>query len=230
MIAGLLMAGAAQAADLPTKAPVYKAQPAYFNWTGFYIGINGGGAWGHTDWRYNFPGSPGVHTFADHRTHGALFGGTVGYNWQFSSPWVLGVEADFDWADINGSTSCPNPAFSCQSKIRSLGTARGRLGYAVDRVLFYGTGGLAFGDVRIQTVTIPGGVVAGSSHESVGWSAGAGIEWAIVNNWSFKVEYLHYDLGTHNFLVDAPAAQNVDALERGNIIRAGLNWRFGGRY
>ncbi len=133
-ITTVMLLGAAQAADL--KAPVYKAPPApvYYNWTGFYIGINGGGAWGHTDWQYNFTsGAP--HTFADHKTHGALFGGTVGYNWQFASPWVLGIEADFDWADV-----LSQPHLQLPVKDQELGHGKGstRLRLGPDALLWHG--------------------------------------------------------------------------------------------
>src|SRR3954447_12745494 len=102
-LAGL--GGAAVAADLPRAAPYYApapyAAPAYYNWTGFYVGVNGGGAWGSSQWN----------GFPSFNTSGGLIGGTVGYNRQFG-PWVAGVEGDLDWAHIQGGGVC---AFGCQT-------------------------------------------------------------------------------------------------------------------
>jgi outer membrane immunogenic protein len=235
---GALIAGPAMAADLgmPLKAPPAPVAPAY-SWTGFYIGVNGGWADGHTDWTYNFIPVAPVAT-AGHNTNGGLFGGTVGVNYQFSGNWVIGAEADWDWADIDGSTACPNAAFSCQSKISDFGTARGRLGYAWDRLLVYGTGGAAWGDVTIQTTNIAGipqpcnvtgtalAATCGTKATRTGWAAGAGLEYAVWQSLSIKAEWIHYDLGSGTFNVDDPAGQFVTARESGDIFRGGLNWRF----
>ena len=136
----LAMVGLANAADLPrpvyTKAPPYQAPYAY-NWTGFYIGINGGGGWGNSTWD----------STGGFDTSGGMVGGTVGYNWQMGT-WVLGVEGDIDWADIKGTTATNCVGGGCTTQNNWLGTARGRVGYAFDRWLPYLTGGAAFGDVQ----------------------------------------------------------------------------------
>jgi outer membrane immunogenic protein len=227
-----LISGPVLAADLrmPVKAPVYA--PAPYNWTGFYIGIQGGGGFGDLDWTYlSVPGGIPIGA-ADHRTRGGLVGGTVGFNWQAGS-WVFGIEADYAWADISGSTPCPNPDFSCQSRLDSFGTARGRVGMAMNQVLLYATGGAAFGDQNIRTVQLLGvGVpptgtpVNGSSNFAVGWTAGGGLEWGFMGNWSAKVEALYFDLGTDNYTVDFPALQTVDARHTGVVVRGGVNFRF----
>jgi outer membrane immunogenic protein len=209
----------AKAADLPVKAPVYKA-PVGYNWTGFYAGINGGGGFGHTDWTYVVGG-----TQAGHNTSGGLIGGTVGYNHQIQN-WVLGLEGDWDWANIKGSTACPNPAFSCESKLNSLGTLRGRLGMAVGptgNILLYGTGGWAWGRLNIQTVHPTVGT-NGTSHTPSGWTGGGGVEWGFLPHWSAKLEYLYVGFGTNTYTVDT--GLQVDAKERVNVIRAGVNYRF----
>ena len=110
-----------------------------YNWTGFYVGINGGGAFGTSAW--DSTGSRNV--------SGGLVGGTVGYNYQFGQA-VFGVEGDIDWADINGTstTGCP---LGCKTSDTWLSTVRGRLGYAADRFMPFVTGGAAFGDVRAST-------------------------------------------------------------------------------
>lgn len=212
---GLLTLAAAvpaSAADLPRGAAPYRA-PAYvaqYNWTGFYLGINGGGAWGNSDWN----------GFAvSNKPSGGMIGGTAGYNWQgMGSPWVFGIEADIDWTNIKDSSACG--AFSCQTKNSWLGTARGRIGYAFDRFMPYFTGGAAFGDVEANI----GGLV-GSKDTNVGWTAGVGIEGVVAANWTAKLEYLHADLGdTTCSAIACGAATNVDLTL--NIVRAGLNYRF----
>jgi len=220
LFATTLLGGvAAHAADLPVKTPLYTA-PLMYNWTGFYVGINGGGGFGHTDWTYVIGGAqPG------HNTSGGLIGGTVGYNYQIQN-WVLGLEGDWDWANIKGSTNCPNPAFSCESKLTSLGTLRGRVGMAVGstgNVLLYGTGGWAWGRLNIQTVHPTVGT-NGTSHTPNGYTVGGGVEWGFLPNWSAKLEYLYVGFGTNTYTVDT--GLQVDAKERLNVIRAGVNYRF----
>jgi outer membrane immunogenic protein len=215
---GLGLAPAAMAADMPVKAPVYKAPPVVvYNWTGFYVGINGGGGWGHTDWTYVAAG-----TTAGHDTSGGLIGATLGYNYQIQN-WVLGLEGDWDWARINGSTACPNPAFTCESKLKSLGTIRGRVGAVWGNALIYATGGWAWANLTMQTTSTATGTI-GTSTTANGWTLGGGVEYSFMPNWSAKVEYLYVGLGTNRYTVDN--ALQVDARERVNIVRAGLNYKF----
>ncbi len=206
---------AAHAADLPrpiptpmvTKAPPY-IEPA-FNWTGFYVGVNGGGGWGHAFSDL----SGGMHT------SGGVAGGTVGYNAQFGN-WVLGFEGDIDWSNVSGSTSaagCPG----CSVQNDWLTTARGRVGYSVGRWLPYVTGGLAAGDVKASA---PG--FAGATNTQVGWAAGAGVEYALSNQWSAKVEYLHVDLGRFDCGTSCGAAGSDNVSFRDNLVRGGINYRF----
>jgi len=211
----LAMASLANAADLPrqmySKAPPPMAAP-YYNWTGFYVGINGGGAWGSSSWD-----STGSFDLS-----GGMIGGTVGYNWQ-TGPWVLGVEGDLDWASVKGSTNVITcTTANCQTENTWLGTARGRVGYAFDRFMPYITGGLAFGGVDANQAPFPGG-----SSTQVGWAVGAGLEFAVVNNITAKVEYLHYDLGSFtcglncgNGVLNDQVSFSADA------VRGGVNIRF----
>ena len=213
---GLLALAAAlpaSAADLPRGSMPYKA-PAYFagyNWTGFYLGINGGGAWGDSDWNgFAIGNSPS----------GGMIGGTVGYNWQAAgSPWVFGVEGDVAWTGISDSTACA-VLTTCETKNNWFGTVRGRVGYAFDRIMPYATGGVAFGDIEAN----PTGFV-GASDTNAGWTVGVGIEGAITGNWTAKVEYLYADIGDITCSAAAcGVATNVDL--RLNILRAGVNYRF----
>ncbi|HUD88199.1 MAG TPA: outer membrane protein [Xanthobacteraceae bacterium] len=211
----IVTAQCAAAADL-SVAPLYKAPPSEvtqaYNWTGFYLGINGGGGWGHSYWDANTTGI---------NLSGGLVGGTAGYNYQIGSA-VIGLEGDVDWANLKGtstSTGCP---VGCSTSDTWLSTVRGRAGYAFGGILPYVTGGLAVGDIRAAT---PG--FAGASDTNAGWTAGGGIEFALPGNWSAKAEYLHVDLGRFNCGLDCGLATTDNVSMHDNVFRAGVNYRFG---
>jgi outer membrane immunogenic protein len=209
--AGLLAFGlvSASAADLPrhqampAKAPVYVPPP--YNWTGFYVGINGGGGFGRSE--YSSP----LSTSFD--TSGGLVGGTIGYNYQMGQV-VLGVEGDGDWSGIRGSATCG--VTTCDTHNHWLATARGRLGYAIDRFMPYVTGGAAFGDIKTSIAGI-----GDATTTRTGWTAGGGLEAAIAGPWTAKIEYLHVDLGNAD-----TALPGTSANFRSEIVRAGVNYRF----
>jgi|HubBroStandDraft_2_1064218.scaffolds.fasta_scaffold18568_2 outer membrane immunogenic protein len=213
-VAALVVAQSATAADL-SVAPLYKAPPPAmapaYNWSGFYLGINGGGGWGHSSWD----------TSATRvNTSGGLVGGTAGYNWQLGNA-VLGIEGDIDWANLKGtntSTLCP---LGCSTSDTWLSTVRGRAGYAFGNVLPYVTGGLAVGDIRAAT---PG--FAGASNTSAGWTAGAGLEVGLTGNWSAKAEYLYVDLGKFNCGTACNGLPTDNVSMHDNVVRAGVNYRF----
>jgi outer membrane immunogenic protein len=141
-----ILSGSAVAADLSRRAPVYTRAPAIapcYNWTGVYIGVNGGGGWGASRFDFSRLGT----TTGDFNTSGGLVGGTIGFNWQTSNL-VFGVEGDGDWANIQGSSACPIATFTCGASDSWLATARARLGMVDNQWLFYLTGGDAFGDVK----------------------------------------------------------------------------------
>jgi outer membrane immunogenic protein len=212
-VATLALAGSAAAADLTprnqqpyVKAPVYN--PIY-SWSGFYLGINGGGGFGRSTWDQT----------GAFNVSGGLVGGTMGYNWQVGQA-VLGLEGDIDWSGIKGTTNnlC---AVGCTTSTDWLGTARGRLGYAFDRFLPYITGGLAVGDIRASA---PG--FAGVTKTNAGWTIGAGFEFAIAGNWTAKAEYLHVDLGNFNCGLSCGPTVTNNVSYRTEIVRGGLNFRF----
>jgi outer membrane immunogenic protein len=209
----IALAGAAAAADLPpAHGPYYKAPaflPAY-NWTGLYIGVNGGGAFGSSAWD----------TTGSFHPTGGLVGGTIGYNYQIG-PAVLGAEGDIDWSRISGSTTTGCPA-GCTTSDAWLSTIRGRLGYAADRFMPFITGGAAFGNINATTPGLPGG-----SATNAGWTVGAGLEFAIAGRWTAKAEYLYVDLGKFNCGVGCSAGAAVDNVSfTTNLIRGGFNYRF----
>jgi outer membrane immunogenic protein len=209
----------AQAADIPR--PIYKSARsvvAYYNWTGFYLGANGGYGWGTSDWTAGPVGVAGL------KPKGWLAGGTLGYNYQIGS-FVWGLEGDFDWSDIKASSACGIAGVvSCETEQTWLSTFRGRLGYAFDRWLPYITGGGAYGHIK-ATAAIPG-LSATASSNQLGWTVGAGLEYAFLSNWSAKIEYLYVDLGSFNTTAFSVVPINIDLKE--NIVRAGLNYKFSG--
>jgi outer membrane immunogenic protein len=214
--AALVAAQCAVAADL-SVAPLYKAPPAQitqaYNWTGFYVGANGGGGWGHSFWDANSTGM---------NLSGAQAGGTAGYNWQAGSA-VFGIEGDLDWSNLKGSATsalCPG---GCTTSDTWLSTVRGRAGYAFGGVLPYVTGGLAVGDIR---AAVPG--FAGGSSTNAGWTLGGGLEVALPGNWSAKAEYLHVDLGRFNCGLNCGGVSSADNVSmHDDVVRAGLNYHFG---
>jgi outer membrane immunogenic protein len=222
-IVSLGATGGAMAADLAarpyTKAPPVVAAPIY-NWTGFYLGINGGWGNGHT----RQLDTAGL-TTGNYNQSGGLVGGTIGYNWQVNS-FVLGIEGDWDWAQINGSVNIPGLCVgngNCFTNLRDIGTVRGRAGFAWNNWLFYGTGGLAFGEVRAGQDSCTGPLQICGTNTRTGWAAGLGAEVGFAQNWSAKLEWLHYDLGDK---VTYTPVIPVTVSEHGDIVRAGINYRF----
>src|SRR5919112_2866388 len=186
--------------------------PAY-NWTGFYAGINGGGGWGHSRHDFEAAGT----TTGDYRISRATAGGTVGANLQ-AGGLLLGLEGDMNWSDIGGSDPCPNPNFTCRTQSKWLATTRGRVGYAIGRVLPYVTAGAAFGRIRAQIPDF------GSERETeVGWTGGGGLEAGIFGGLSAKLEYLYIDFGTFNCGF-ACSDTLVDKVKfNAHMVRVGLN-------
>jgi outer membrane immunogenic protein len=221
LLSGVALAAlvsAATAADIPRRverqvaAPVPYVAVAY-NWTGFYVGINGGWGWGTG----SLSGPPPT---GDMDSSGGLIGGTVGYNWQ-NGQIVWGVEADIDWSGIETDSRRCGVGVRCSVNNDWLGTARGRVGLAMDRWMPYITGGVAFGDVSASVTGFQG-----KSDTRAGWTLGAGVEYAIAAPWTAKLEYLYVDLGDFS-CGRACGTSGPDKVEfRSHIVRAGLNYRF----
>jgi outer membrane immunogenic protein len=206
----------AAAADLPQR-PVYKAPivaPA-FNWTGFYLGVYGGYAFGTGD-------TDGF--------NGGMAGGTIGYNWQaLGSPWVFGLEGDGGWTNYGDSVSVTAGGVTAtvSSEAKAMATFRARVGYAWDRTMLYATGGGAWMRNELSaSVAVAGVGAAGISdtQNHFGYAVGAGIEHAFLPNWSAKVEYLYLGLGSENYFNGAVRSGDLNA----HTVKFGLNYRFGG--
>lgn len=217
-VAGLVAcAGAAQAGD--------GAQP----WTGFYVGAHAGYGWGEWDGSLSYDDANKYPALVFDDSSRSIEGDSwlgglqLGANYQ-SGAWVLGVEADVSWTDLGGSGSFlpypdnpGSPAWAIQSNLDLFGTVRGRLGYAMDRYLAYGTAGLAYGRGDVS--------LAGLSNEQthVGYTLGAGLEAMIAPNITARLEYLYVDLGRETYTtVLGQGRVSFDA----NIVRTALNYKF----
>ena len=230
-VAALLVAASsgAFAADLPVKAP-YMAPIAYYNWTGFYIGGNVGGAWETGTISDSFFGT----SFSGSRS-GFIGGGQIGYNWQFSPQFVLGVEWMFDGTDIKSDTGTVavidpflGPAtLSANEKVDWLTTVTARLGYAANNWLFYvkGGGGWVHDKATVTDVSANGAFSASISDTKGGWVVGGGIEYGFTPNWTGKVEYQH--LGLENVSnAGAFVGESVTLSRHFDMVTVGLNYKF----
>jgi len=236
--ATLLLTGAASAADLAAR-PYTKAPPmiaAVYDWSGFYIGVNGG--WGTSHKCWDFSGQANARlavnvTEGCHDADGGTVGGQIGYRWQASN-WVFGVEAQGNWADFEGrNVSLVFPAITNRTKIDAFGFFTGQIGYAWNNALFYVKGGAAVVDDKYNYFTTAAPAVAPGSASETRWGGvvGVGFEYGFAPNWSFGVEYDHAFLG-HRDIVFAqvnPVAAPVDNIRQDlDVVTARINYRFGG--
>jgi outer membrane immunogenic protein len=228
---GTMSASAADLAARPyTKAPV--ASVAIYNWGGFYIGANGGWASSHKCW--DFAGTvaaPLAVNVAEgcHDATGGVIGGQIGYNWQAGS-WVFGLEAQGNWADLEGSNvSVPFGAFTNRSRIDGIGLFTGRAGYAWNNVLVYVKGGAAVVHDKYNYFLTGAAVDTGTASETRwGATVGVGLEYGFSPNWSVGVEYNHIFLDARNIAFASPA-QTVDRIHQDvDMVTARINYRFGG--
>lgn len=226
VIACVALASPATAADLggSIKDTPYAPPPTYvdrpFSWTGLYVGAHVGYGWSQQDWDFALSA-----VSTNHDGSGWLAGGQIGYNWQIHRL-VLGIEGDASSAWIDGSTSCPNPAYSCSHSYDWLASIRGRAGITLNdnRTLLYATAGVAWTDISYATSGVGG--VTSLSDRQTGYVVGGGIEHMLTERLSARVEYLYYGFGD----ITAPAG-TLDAgttrLEPSTqAVRFGLNYKF----
>jgi outer membrane immunogenic protein len=205
---GITPAAAADLAARPyTKAPA--AAIAINNWTGFYLGAMGG---------YAQENSSGIGTLS-----GGFAGGTAGYNWQ-NGNLVFGLEVDGAWADVGATVNVIPGLASIDYTIRAMGTVRGRIGYAFDQVLLYGTGGYAWSDNRLSATAL-GASISDSQFHS-GWTVGAGVEVMFAPKWSVKAEYLYKSFeGQTYFAGTVPGGVPIGTINL-NSVQVGVNYHF----
>ena len=208
----------------PAAPDLYKAPPPYgairlHDWTGFYLGLNGGGALTDTDW-HSLP----VPVSGTLKASGGVVGGTAGYNLQAGDAFVASVEADMDWTSVAGTVSAPSCP-SCDFKIPWLATTRLRFGYSTNGFLPYVTGGAAIGGLYANLSGAPFGTATSSN---LGWTAGGGLEFAITDALRVKVEYLYVNLNGFTCsgpCAVVPGAGPISFNPTGSIVRVGLNYK-----
>jgi outer membrane immunogenic protein len=206
VIAGVGVAAAADLSPAPVyKAPVYKA-PILCDWCGFYVGVNGGYGWSEGSYLpIVYEVDPVV------KQKGGLGGGQVGYNWQFGQV-VVGVEGDFDGADIKGTDGIAT------FKTKELASIRGRLGYAVlPDLLAYGTGGAGWRNTEISDA------FSSATLQQWGWAAGAGLEYKFYGHWIARAEYLHYDFDAPTVTLSTVVGTFGHSVD---VVRGGLSYKF----
>ncbi|MFC3694764.1 outer membrane protein [Chenggangzhangella methanolivorans] len=216
--AALMTAGAAQAADMPSLEPVAPVAVPSFSWSGAYVGVQGGYDWFKADAR-------GGGVSPTTRPEGFTIGGYAGYNHQFDgSPLVLGAEADINYSDARDSrvtsafTGLPNARL--REEMKWTGAVRGRLGYAFDRFLVYGAAGVAFADRELSARGAAGG---SDDTVAVGWTIGGGVEAALTDNVTARVEYRYSDYGADTFSV---AGTRIKSEATDNRVLLGLGYKF----
>ena len=246
------LTSAACAADLPSPAAPEPAPLVLpYAWSGFYVGVNAGygfAANGHRPLCVTpggIGGGPGCAVLPALNTDGDGFvgGGQIGYNQQIGS-FLAGIETDIQYTDIARTSTAPGvypfvgfgavpvATYSATNRLDYLGTLRARVGYVMDRVLVYATGGLAYGDVRTAQTASSFGVTFASDRTDteVGFAAGAGVEYGFTPNLTGKAEALYYDLGRRNVSGGSTPATGYTLGARfetaGVIARAGLNYKF----
>ena len=222
-LVALSAAAPALAADLAarpyTKAPAMVA--AIYDWSGFYIGINGGGGSSHATWDF-----VGVGREGSHDATGGTVGGQIGYRWQ-SGQWVFGVEGQGNWADFSGDNNSALFASRNRTKIDAFGLITGQVGYAWNNVLVYVKGGAAVVSDKYEISSTAGALLASTSDTRWGGTVGAGLEYGFAPNWSVGVEYNHIflsdkDVTFAGFAGTERIRQDVDM----GLVR--LNYKFGG--
>jgi outer membrane immunogenic protein len=229
------------AADLPAreyiKGPAIMPPVPYYDWSGFYIGVNVGGSWGHSS--STNTALDGTFVSSGSRNDSAVIGGgQIGYNFVVAPHFLLGVEADLQGSSSSATVTSPDGSNSFASKLDDFGTVRGRAGFTADNWLFYGTGGFAWSQgsvtrtqitavASVPPIPAPAGTVETASNTRTGWVAGAGIEWGVAANWTARVEYLYLDLGSVTSVFPLSNRQQTTSANM-SIARIGVNYKFGG--
>lgn len=230
------VAQSASAADMPIKAP--PAAVMANNWTGFYVGANGGYAWAKKDWFDVLDTA----SLGSHTAVGWVLGGQIGYDFQ-TGPWVFGIRGMYDWADLNGSNVVPGGTNIMSTNVRSFATAVGRVGYLFEpNTLVYGLGGGAWAWDRYKVSTGAGVEFGNATETKSGYVVGMGLEHKFSRNWSVFAEYDYLRCGcvvpvTTTTILAPPlvpggvvptGAVPIDIKQHLSIILVGINYRFGG--
>ena len=218
-IASLFVATAASAADLPRRGPPadYYTPPPAFTWNGLYLGLNAGVSLGAF--------TQGSNQLFGNRPAGVIGGATIGYNYQIAPNIAIGVEGEINGSSLGASNASPFFGFSGGAQMRALATVRGRMGYTIDRAMFFVTGGLAVASLEAHVNDWRGFPFWGSqSSWQPGFTVGGGLEYAFVNSVSAKVEYLYTSTGNGDYF---PYTRDYSRLGIDfSTLRAGVNYHF----
>ena len=231
-------AGSAIAADISARPapPPPPIAPAFISdWAGFYIGINGGGAWARSSFEsqeFESFSTTGSHIPPNASPSGGVFGFQAGHNWQWG-PVVGGLEIDFDGASVKDTstfffTDIPSSTFTQEVRLDELASARARLGYLIfPNWLLFGTVGLGYGHARYNTTeTSPGEFISTSNFANeFGWVVGAGLEWKFIDHWLLRGEWLHYDFGRDTITNTLPDG-SFNVRTTVDVARAALSYKF----
>jgi len=231
----------ASAADMAAR-PYTKAAPmmvaAIYDWSGFYVGINGGWGSSRKNWDFVTPGGVFVANEGSHDATGGTVGGQIGYRWQ-ASQWVFGLEAQGNWADFHGrNTSRFNPVFGNDTRVDAFGLFTGQVGVAFNNALLYVKGGAAVTSDRYRSYGVVTNAVVSNNVDDTRWGGvvGVGLEYGFAPNWSFAVEYDHMFMQdrTYTFVNNgvAGAAGTLFGTDRirqdVDLVTARINYKFGG--
>jgi outer membrane immunogenic protein len=216
----IAFAAPALAADLParkyTKAPVYTAPEAIYNWTGFYVGGHIGGAFAGNN---SLEGGGG-------RFMGGLQGG---YDYQFANSWVIGAEAQYSWLANNNNTLLFPPNTRVTSTNNQLGSVTGRFGYTWGPALLYAKGGFGWRDrnnIGVAVAGVPAAFTTNTGHKD-GYTVGTGLEYMFAPSWSAKAEYQYYNFGSTTFMTGPAAIVGKRFRDDDHTVSVGVNYRFG---
>ncbi len=245
-VATIMAGSAAYAADLgvPTKAPMLEPPAPQFSWTGCHVGVNAGLGAGHTQWQDTVPdgnidGDTATNRTAHTDMSGAIAGGQLGCDMEFGGNWVLGIAGSLDGSDITGTNQDQfNAPWTLRDNMDWYGSVTGRVGVAVNNVLVYGKGGVAFAHNNFEIEN--SGVTLGTPSDiRTGWTLGGGLEWAFGPNWSAFVEadYYGFDARTETFNNSAAVTGGfvlppftINVKPSFETVSFGVNYRFGGLF
>ncbi|MBH0236953.1 porin family protein [Methylobrevis sp. L22] len=222
MTATAMLAGTAHAADVMSDSPFVPEAAPYngvYDWSGVYLGVQGG--YGFGDSRIDDNGITGLDASLD--TDGWFAGGIVGYQYQWNSV-VFGIEGEFNWSDFN-ETAEVQPGNFVGNEVDWFASVNGKLGYALDRILIYGTAGVAFADISTNQRTPGLGASFSQSENYTGWTVGAGIDYAATENIIVGLQYRYYDFGSADYSAVAPFTPRDQDLDV-HTISAHLTYKF----
>lgn len=243
--AAALLPAAAFASDLPPRTiePVAPVVEPAFTWTGFFAGASAGYGRGDLDTHLGVQptiqptlferalglSAKGGDARVKESDNGFVVGGQIGYNYQLDPHWVIGAEADLQYAGLEAKKTfagAENIPITVKTQLDWFGTARLRAGFALDRFLIYGTGGLAFGNIK-STAGVAD-IALSKSKNKLGWTVGGGAEYALTQHWTVRAEYLFVDLGKDDMIKSTSNIAQITTKTDVKVqtVRAGVNYKF----